>query len=100
MFNELLPIGSVVTLKGGLKKLMITGIKLATEEDTDKYYDYMGVLYPEGFMGMQSGFLFDHKDINDIIFRGYDNPERKDFLDFLESSIDDMQAETVANENG
>lgn len=27
MFKELLPIGSVVLLKGGIKKIMVTGIK-------------------------------------------------------------------------
>lgn len=35
MFKELLPIGSVVLLKGGIKKIMITGIKPVSKDDDD-----------------------------------------------------------------
>ena len=86
MFKDLLPIGSVVTLKGGVKKLMITGMYVGKEETPDEFYDYMGVLYPEGFIGAESNFLFNRQDINDVVFRGYDNPERQDFLDYLEEN--------------
>ncbi len=48
MFKNLLPIGSVIMLKGGVKKLMITGIKVSTEDQPEKFYDYIGVFYPEG----------------------------------------------------
>ena len=51
MINELLPIGSIVLLKGGIRKLMITGIKTVVKEEPDTIYDYIGVLYPEGFIG-------------------------------------------------
>lgn len=85
MFKELLPIGSVIILRGGVKKLMITGIKTALKVEPEKAYDYVGVLYPEGFLGEQGNFLFNHGDINDIIFTGYTNPEREEFLEFLEA---------------
>ena len=48
MFKELLPIGSVVLLKGGIKKIMITGIKPVSKDDedgTEQEYDYIGVIY-------------------------------------------------------
>lgn len=93
MLKDLLPIGSVVILKGGLRKLMIIGIKIATEEDPNNYFDYMGVLYPEGFLGDEGHFLFNHSDINDIIFTGYSNPEREEFLDFLESNLANQRSE-------
>ena len=50
MFKELLPIGSVVLLKGGIKKIMVTGIKPVSKDDdgTEQEYDYIGVIYPEG----------------------------------------------------
>ena len=32
MFKELLPIGSVVLLKGGIKKIMVTGIKPVSKD--------------------------------------------------------------------
>lgn len=89
MFKELLPIGSVVALKGNIKKLMITGIKIAKEDEPEIYYDYMGVFFPEGYVGNNSNFLFNHSDINDIVFRGYDNPERQSFIEFMEESYKD-----------
>ena len=48
MFKELLPIGSVVLLKGGIKKIMVTGIKPVSKDDdgTEQEYDYIGVIYP------------------------------------------------------
>lgn len=87
MFKDLLPIGSVVTLKGGIKKLMIIGVKMATQDEPDNFYDYMGVLFPEGFVGIQSCFLFNHDDVNDVIFLGYNNPEREDFIKAMDETI-------------
>ena len=86
MFKELLPIGSVVILQGGIKKLMITGMSLAKEENPNEVFDYIGVLYPEGYLGGESNFLFNHSDINDVVFRGYENPERDSFIEFIEES--------------
>ena len=83
MFENLLPIGSVVLLKGGIKKVMIIGIKQIREEEPEKEYNYIGVLYPEGFLGADANFLFNHEDINDVVFTGYDNPERAEFLAFI-----------------
>lgn len=94
MFKSLLPIGSVVILKGGIKKLMITGMKISTEETPGKFYDYVGVLFPEGFMGAKSCFLFNHNDINDIVFTGYNNPEREDFIKAMEEAYETEAVET------
>lgn len=93
MFNELLPIGSVVMLRGGVKKLMITGIKIATEDNPETFYDYIGVFYPEGFIGAESNFLFNHSDINDVVFIGYKNPERESFIDYMEEAYEAQNQE-------
>lgn len=98
MFDELLPIGSVVLLKGGIRKLAIIGVKPVRPEEPDLVYDYLGVLYPEGYLGGKSCFLFNHSDINDIIHLGYDNPERKAFLQYMEQSAQDRVAQRVAQE--
>lgn len=42
--KELLPIGTVVSLKNGTKKLMVFGILQSIQEQSDKEYDYIGVL--------------------------------------------------------
>lgn len=84
MFKKLLPIGSVVLLKEGTKKLMIIGIKPVTSEKPNEIYDYIGVLYPEGFLSNDYNFLFNHENINDVVFTGYNNPEREDFIQVME----------------
>lgn len=86
MTKELLPIGSVVLLKEGIRKLMIIGFKVAKKDAVDVLYDYIGVLYPEGFIGEPAHFLFNHEDINDVIFTGYTNPEYREFIDILEKT--------------
>lgn len=82
-FNELLPIGSVVILKNAVKKLMIFGVG-QTEQSENKEYDYIGVMYPEGNMGDGSQFLFNHSDIDEVFFRGFDDEERTAFIGRLQ----------------
>ena len=49
MFERTLPIGSVVSLYGGEKRLMILGyVKYLQGDDSGKVYDYCGCTYPEG----------------------------------------------------
>ncbi len=86
--KELLPIGSVVLLKDGKKRLMITGVKQVNTED-NKEYDYIGVLYPEGYMGDVGQFLFDHEDIYEIYFQGFKDEERDGFI----SALDEFYAQ-------
>ncbi|MBQ6570352.1 MAG: DUF4176 domain-containing protein [Clostridia bacterium] len=87
--EEYLPIGSVVLLKDGLKKAMVIGIMQSRKnnEEVMEEYDYIGVVYPEGFMNLETMLLFNHDQINDIVFKGYENPERKVFVDFIDKVI-------------
>lgn len=78
--SELLPIGSVVLLKDGTKKTMIFGVKQTSDDELSVDYDYIGVMYPEGFLGGNYQFLFNHEDIREVFFRGYEDDERKDFI--------------------
>jgi len=80
--KELLPIVSVVLLKGGKKRLMIYGIK-QTDNATEIEYDYISVLYPEGNMGEAGQYLFNHEDIEQVYFKGYEEEEREEFLENL-----------------
>ena len=78
--RDLLPIGSIVLLKNGEKKLMIFGIKQTSTDGEEMEFDYIGVMYPEGYLGGEYQFLFNHKDIAEVIFRGYEDAERTEFL--------------------
>ena len=86
MIKDLLPIGSVVMLRNAKKPLMIFGIKQLATERPDEEFDYIGVMYPEGFLSAEHNFLFNQDDINDIVFTGYNNPERESFIEFMEEA--------------
>ena len=78
----LLPIGSVVLLEELKNKLMIFGVK-QTDDSTGVEYDYIGVLYPEGNLGSDHQYLFNHEDIQEVVFVGYEDEERFDFIERL-----------------
>lgn len=80
--RNLLPIGSVVLLDGAEKRLMIFGIR-QTNEESGQTFDYVGVLYPEGNMGESVRYMFDHSDIDQVVFTGYNDEEREEFLEKL-----------------
>lgn len=84
---NLLPIGSVIRLRGAKKNLMIFGVK-QTNVDNQEEYDYIGVLWPEGNMGTQTQILFHHKDIERVLFTGWDTDERKVFMERLSTFYD------------
>lgn len=77
--DKYLPIGSVVLLKGGTKKAMVTGFCSVAEEDTGKMYDYTGCVYPEGFLDFDQICLFDHNQIEKVYHVGYVDDEEKAF---------------------
>ncbi len=87
--RELLPIGSVVLLKEGTKKAMIYGIK-QVDKATETEFDYLGVVYPEGNLGDGSQFFFNHDAVDEVCFRGFDDEERKDFINRLAEYYDNM----------
>ena len=78
---DLLPIGSIVLLKGGIKKVMISGYLVKGTDGLDK--DYMGVPYPEGFISFESLFSFNKEDIDKVISNGYENEIFKKFMNKL-----------------
>lgn len=80
--SEYLPIGTVVKLKDGDKKLMIFGIAQTVNNPGEKpqEFDYIGVPYPEGNLGTDYQYMFQHSDIETIFFKGFNNAERQEFV--------------------
>jgi hypothetical protein len=74
MPEKYLPIGSVVLLKEGKKRLMIYGRR---QRDTaaNKEFDYLGCLYPEGNIDKKFNYLFNHRDIVQVFHLGCDSSE-------------------------
>lgn len=91
--REYLPIGTVVVLKNGTKKLMIFGIIQSNAEEPGEEYDYIGVPYPEGNMGEEYQYLFYHNDIEEIFFKGYEDVERQEFIENLENFYANKESE-------
>lgn len=90
--KDLLPIGSVIQLKGAEKRLMVFGVR-QTDRSDKKEYDYISVLYPEGNIGEQGQFLFNHENIEKVFFRGFEDEERTTFLNRLDSFYQKNEAE-------
>ena len=92
--KSFLPIGTVIMLKEGEKRLMIFGIlqNAGTENETTAF-DYIGVPYPEGNMGPDSQFLFQHEDIKEVYFRGFEDVERQEFIFNLEQYMNNLPDE-------
>lgn len=88
-YEKYLPIGSVVILKEGKKRLMITGYASFDMEKKDKIYDYIGCLYPEGVISTSKNLLFDHNSIERIYCLGYSDEEQKQFVEKIKSEIGD-----------
>lgn len=80
--KELLPIGSVIKLRGAKKYLMIFGI-CQTESKNKKDYDYIGCIWPEGSIGAKTQVLFNHVDVEEVAFTGLDNDVRQEFINRL-----------------
>ena len=80
---DYVPLGSVVYLNGGIKKLLIVARAINVENDGKQYFfDYGGVLYPEGITGDQMAY-FNHDDISSVFFRGCDDDENKGMTDAI-----------------
>lgn len=81
MKKDILPLGSVVLLNGGTKKVMIIGYCMKTPDNPDKIYDYCGCVFPEGVLRSDITCVFNHEQIKQIYFSGYKDDEANQFLD-------------------
>ena len=90
--EDLLPIGTVVTLYNGTKTIMIVGRCLKDEEN--KMHDYTACFYPEGLISSNPKrpddfFHFNSIEIERICYLGMVNEEEKEFKDFLKHSVEE-----------
>jgi hypothetical protein len=80
--KDLLPLGSIVLLENGEKKIMIYGRRQLAAVNNQEY-DYVACLYPEGNISDEFTYLFNHEDIKEVIHTGYSCDEEKEFLKVL-----------------
>lgn len=84
--KSLLPIGSVVLLNGGEKRLMICG-RVQTDVATGKTYDYSACFYPDGIISSKELFMFNNENIRKIFFIGFQDGEEFAFRQFMEEQL-------------
>ncbi|PFL59258.1 hypothetical protein COJ27_24740 [Bacillus cereus] len=66
---KLLPIGTVVKLEEIEQFVMIIGRMVVSADKRD--FDYVGVLYPVGYLGDEKVLCFNHDKIVEEMHRGY-----------------------------
>lgn len=89
MEKEFLPVGSVVLLKGGTKRVMVTGFCSVDNDDATKIYDYTGCLYPEGIINSNEICLFNDNQIEQVFFKGFEDQEEFDFKKNLSKTVNE-----------
>lgn len=102
MYKHLLPIGSVVLLKGGDKRVMICG-RIQSRTGDDKIYDYSSCYYPEGIVGPDSLFFFNHDGIEKIYFLGLQDEEEMLFHSSVLDQLGELEikdGQIVEKESG
>ena len=102
MEQKYLPIGSVCTLKGKNKNVMITGYYSVSFSGNLKINDYMGCAYPEGMLLPEFVCSFNHTDIESVDFLGFKNEEQETFkglLNRLTGNTDEKAASDFHKEN-
>jgi hypothetical protein len=98
-YDKFLPIGTVVMLKGGKKRAMITGFCSIADDNKEKMYDYSGCIYPEGYLSSNQVCLFDHSQIEKVYYLGLIDDEEKlfkaklnDFTKHIGNSSDSVKS--------
>lgn len=83
-----LPLGSVVYLEGGNKKVVIIARGLVAKNgDGFILFDYGGVPYPEGLMDDKMAY-FQHEAISKVVFEGYKDLDEEATVDKINAYIE------------
>ena len=91
MKEKYLPIGSVVLLNGGTKKIMVSGYCMKTPDKPDAVFDYCGYVYPEGVIRSDITCVFNHDQISKIFYLGYQDVECARLLKELKDAAIELE---------
>ena len=88
---DYIPLGSIVLLKGGSQKLLVISRALNVRRgDKDYFFDYGGVLYPDGLTGDQMAY-FQHENIAKVVFEGYSDVDSENVVDNINRFLSENQ---------
>ncbi len=92
--EKFLPLGTFVTVKGSVKKILLIGRGVATAiKGERKYFDYVGCTYPEGLIG-ETVLYINHEDIEEVIYKGYQDEDDSRMQKNLKEQISKLFSES------
>ena len=93
VYNGLFPIGTVVLLKDSTKRLMISGVCqfAETADGTQKFYEYCGVVFPEGYLSAEENYLFNADQIEKVFFIGDQDAESLAFKERADAAVEEIR---------
>ena len=87
MAEKFLPIGTVCQLKGTEQKVAITGFCMKNQNLGDRVFDYVACYYPQGVFDPNKNILFDHDQIEEVVYMGFINEEEKAFKQRVKEAL-------------
>ena len=90
MYKDLLPIGSVVSVKGAKRNFLICG-RVVARTGSDDVYDYVACLYPEGLINVDNLYFFNRDAIEECLHKGYESQEENDFRENVLGSLNEVE---------
>lgn len=94
MKDKYLPIGTVVLLKEGTKKVMITSYLIfssGTKKEDKKMFDYGGCPFPEGIIESDYAVGFNHDQIEKVVHLGLIDNDQIQFNSLLNQTTDEIR---------
>ncbi|GAB6259507.1 MULTISPECIES: DUF4176 domain-containing protein [Peribacillus] len=82
--NELLPIGTIVLLDIFSQPLMVYG-RMQQQAEKDSVWEYVACPYPQGHISDESNVFFNHEQIKQVIFKGFESEGEKLMKEKLKS---------------
>lgn len=87
--RDYLPLGSIVVLKGGIVKVLVTSRGLLVNHNGDtEFFDYAGVSYPRGLVD-DKVLYFNIDSIGRVVFKGFSDEDDKTVVGNINDYIND-----------
>ena len=90
--REFLPLGSVVVLKGSVKKLLIASRGSLVE---GQFFEYGAFLFPEGMIDTNIAY-FNGDDVMKVVFEGYRDDDDALVVEMLNDAYEQFRAGEAA----
>ena len=92
--DTLLPIGTVVSIgdeKDGYIPIVIAGYGGQNSENI--IYDYIGFVFPYGYISRDKIIIFDTSQIHQVLHKGYEDENYKEMIPEVKKTLDEMKGE-------